>query len=186
LLLDRGIKVVRSPSKILTLIKSCDKSTEENAPVIIKSVCNPVEDCVTTLPQPTENVHKKVLGTISPKRTFNPQCSESKNKQQIKNVRSPSEILAFIKSCDKPTKTHTPGVIQSACHPVGDCVNSLSQPSDNVHKKVLGTIGPKRKFKSQFSNSENEQKINMVATQSSNSSKNKKLVSFWFSYYLFY
>lgn len=94
-------------------------------------------------------------------------------------MRSPSEILELIKSCDNAPIKSEPEVIQPASDSIENCVPSSLKLPQNIPKKVSKSIGPKKIFKPnvhvQVSNSGDQQKIKNVAIQPLNST-NRKLV----------
>lgn len=111
----------------------------------------------------------------------------------VKVVRSPSEILALIKSCDNTTTTATdvPETIESPTYPKESSVVPLLQVPQNIQKKILKPIGPRRIFKpnlhvsAQTPEIECKKEIKETVAQPSNSLNSKKSVSGSVSYYLF-
>lgn len=92
MVLEKGVKVVRSPSEILAFLKSCDTSAEKNVYEDVQLTSCSTTNCVTTLTQNTQNVPKKLFKPLGPKRMFksnvhaSPQVSESKHLQETKDI----------------------------------------------------------------------------------------------------
>lgn len=88
--LEKGVKVIRSSSEILTLIKSCDTSTVKNVSEDVQQTNCPTANCISPLAQHTQNVPKKLFKHLGPKRIFKPnvlpQISESKHFEETKDT----------------------------------------------------------------------------------------------------
>lgn len=92
--LDKGVKVVRSPSDILALIKSCDSSADAQSTVaseIVEPDSVPIDDFVSPFAELPQNVPQKILKTIGPRRAFKStvrtQTFESeRNREVVKDV----------------------------------------------------------------------------------------------------
>jgi len=97
----------------------------------------------------------------------------------VKVVRSPSEIIALIKSCDNTTKNNLSNDDQHAIHSTENCVVPLLQISQNTPEKILKSVGAKSVFKSNINVSEpdDQQKSKMIGNLSSDNLKSKKSVS---------
>lgn len=98
----------------------------------------------------------------------------------MKVVRTSSDILALIKSCDNANTKDEQKVVKPAIdHSItNNCITSLIDIPQNVQKKTLRPLGPKRIFKPNIKIvSKVEQEVTNIDTQSLNSSGSKKLVS---------
>lgn len=88
--LDKGVKVVRSPSDILALIKSCDSSSDKAVCEIALPASLPVNNCVSPFTELPQNVPQKIIKTIGPKRMIKSnvrlQAFESEHNQEVKDV----------------------------------------------------------------------------------------------------
>lgn len=98
----------------------------------------------------------------------------------VKVIRSSSEILALIKSCDNTTTSNEPKVVQPVGHSIKNYCTPLLPSPENVHRKKLKPLGIKRIIKSnvtQVVKSEDQKEIKLVVTEPSNNLKTKKLVT---------
>lgn len=97
----------------------------------------------------------------------------------MKVVRSPSEIIALIKSCDNTTKNNLSNDDQHVIHSTKNCVVPLLQISQNTPKKILKPLGAKNVLKSNInvSEPEDQQESKMIVNLSPNNLRSKKLVS---------
>jgi len=101
----------------------------------------------------------------------------------VKVIRSPSEIIALIKSYDNTTKSNLSKDVQRASHSLNNCVTPLLQLPQNVSDKILKPLDTKRLFKSninvplEVSESKDQQECKMVVNVSPNNLRSKKLVS---------
>lgn len=101
----------------------------------------------------------------------------------MKVVRSGSEILSLIKSCDDTSLKNVSETIQVTSDSIKNCVTPLLQITHNIPKILSKSIGPRRILKPnvlitpQVSAISNHQEIKEVSTQPLNSSGTKKFVS---------
>lgn len=86
---EKGVQIVRSPSEILELIKSCDNDPVKSVSEVIQPASDSIENCVPSSLKLPQNISKKVSKSIGPKRIFKPnvhvQVSNSGDQQEIKN-----------------------------------------------------------------------------------------------------
>lgn len=89
--LEKGVKVVRSPSEILALIKSCDNISTKEVPEAIHPIAvdHPINK--TSAFQVPQNILKKTFRPLGPNRLFKPnvdihEVSESVDQQENKNI----------------------------------------------------------------------------------------------------
>lgn len=98
----------------------------------------------------------------------------------MKVVRSGSEILSLIKSCDDTALKNVSEDIQPPNDSIKNCVTPLLQIPHNIPKKLSKPIGPKRILKpnvtTQVPDILDHQEIKEISTQPLNSSRTKKLV----------
>lgn len=84
---EKGVKVVRSPSEILELIKSYDSTTLKSTPEVVQLADHSNKNCVTSSLKCSQDV-PKTLPHIGPKRILKSnilgQVSDSKVHQEIK------------------------------------------------------------------------------------------------------
>lgn len=97
----------------------------------------------------------------------------------MKVIRSPSEILKLIDTCDSTTIKNVSGKVQSDNQIINNCVTPL-QPPQNITKNILKSVQHKRIIKPSLHVPENKDQyeIKENVVQSSNTSGNKKLLLF--------
>lgn len=90
--LEKGVKVIRSCSEILSIIKSYDNTPTKSVSEAVQSTINPIQKCDTPLIQIPQNVPKKLLKPIGPKRILKPnvpitpQVPIAVDQQEIKEI----------------------------------------------------------------------------------------------------
>lgn len=88
LFLEKGVKVVRSPSEILELIKSYDSTTLKSTPEVVQPADHSNKNCVTSSLTCSQGVPKTLPKHIGPKRILKSsilgQVSGSKVHQETK------------------------------------------------------------------------------------------------------
>lgn len=94
-------------------------------------------------------------------------------------IRSPSEILKLIDTCDSTTIKNVSGIVQSDNQTINNCVEPL-KPPQNITKNILKSVKHKRIIKPSLHVPENkdQHEIKENVVQSSNTSGNKKLLLF--------
>jgi len=93
------VKVVRSPSEILALIKTCDSTTIKNDSSAVQPASSTINNYASPL-QLSQNISKKVLNSIQHKKILKPnvRASEIEDHQEVKeNVTQTSNILGSKK-----------------------------------------------------------------------------------------
>ncbi|KAL4091467.1 hypothetical protein QTP88_026155 [Uroleucon formosanum] len=97
--IKKGVKVIRTPSEILALIKTCDSTTINNASAAVQSSSHTIKNCNIPLQLP-QNIPKKILKSVEYKTTIKPNInvSEIGDQQDVKeNVTQPSNTLGSKK-----------------------------------------------------------------------------------------
>lgn len=90
--LEKGVRVVRSSSEILSLIRSCDDTSSKNASEAIQPTSNSIKNSVTPLLQIPQNIPKKLSKSIGPKLILKsnvlttPQVPAILDHQEIKEI----------------------------------------------------------------------------------------------------
>lgn len=93
------MKVIRTPSEILALIKTCDNTTIKNVSAAIQPTSHTIKNCVTPLQLP-QNIPKKILKSVVHKTIIKPNIhvTEIDDQQEVKeNVTQPSNTLGSKK-----------------------------------------------------------------------------------------
>lgn len=95
----------------------------------------------------------------------------------MKVIRTPSEILALIKTCDSTTINNASAAVQSSSHTIKNCNIPLQLPQ-NIPKKILKSVEYKTTIKPNINVSEigDQQDVKENVTQTSNTLGSKKLV----------
>jgi len=95
----------------------------------------------------------------------------------VKVIRSPSEILKLIDTCDTTTIKNASGTVQLDNQTTNNCVTPL-QPPQNITKNILKSVQYKRIIKpsSHVPENKDQHEIKENVVQSSNTSGNKKLL----------
>ncbi|XP_022183703.1 DNA repair and recombination protein RAD54B-like [Myzus persicae] len=97
--IEKGVKVIRTPSEILALIKTCDSTTIKNVSGAVQPASHSIKKCDTPLQLP-QNVPKKILKSVVHRTIIKPNILVSKieDQQEVKeNVVQPSNILGSKK-----------------------------------------------------------------------------------------
>jgi len=93
------VKVIRTPSEILALIKTCDITTIKNVSSPVQPASHIIKNCVTPLQLP-QNIPTKILKPVVHKTIVKPNIHVSKiqDQQEVKeNVTLPSNTLGSKK-----------------------------------------------------------------------------------------
>lgn len=101
----------------------------------------------------------------------------------VKVVRSTSEILNLIKSCDDTTVINVHDTVQPASHPVTNILKLPLELPHNGLKKSMKSIGPKRMIntvKHQPTDVGNQPNSKEIVAHPFNNSSSKRLILFFF------
>lgn len=103
----------------------------------------------------------------------------------MKVIRSSSEILALIDSCNNTTTNNVLEVVQPDNNFIKDCVATLPNNSQNSPKKVLKPLGSRRMLKSNINitsrvseHKPDQYLVKKIDIQPSNNIRNGKSVLF--------
>jgi len=99
----------------------------------------------------------------------------------VRVIRSPSEILKLIDTCDSTTIKNVSGIVQSDNQTINYCVAPL-KPPQNKTKNILKSVQHKRpniiKPNLHVPENKDQHEIKENVVRSSNTSGNKKLLLF--------
>lgn len=95
----------------------------------------------------------------------------------MKVIRTPSEILALIKTHDSTTINNVSAAVQPASHTIKNCDTPLQLPQ-NIPKKIQKSVGHRTIIKpnKHVSEIDDQQEVKENVIQPSNTLGNKKLV----------
>jgi len=95
----------------------------------------------------------------------------------VKVIRTPSEILALIKTHNSTTINNVSAAVQPASHTIKNCDTPLQRPQ-NILKKIQKSVEHKTIIKpiKHVSEIDDQQEVKENVTQPSNTLESKKLV----------